>query len=72
VQYAPFIHLSVIGSPVTRKWKNVQRSNLQERLPSSGVIGVPIFRSKYQGPWGWGQNKTQPHTKSAVGSSTDL
>jgi len=37
---------SVLCSPFTRKRKNIQCSNLEDRLPTSGVTGRANLRSK--------------------------
>ena len=44
------VHPSVLCPPLTRKRKTIQHSNLEERLPTSGVTGRTLLRSKDQKP----------------------
>ena len=43
--------------PLTRKWKTIQRSNLEKRLPTSTVTGRAILRSKGKMSRSHGQKK---------------
>ena len=64
-----FFCLSVPCWLLIRKRKNLQHSNLEERLPTSGVTGKALLRSKDKRSRSLVAEKRRPHIASASGAA---